>query len=97
MRKEDFPPGSGLVIHEFGPGDSVRAPTYVSLQRRGPGLFALAANVKFTLRLKGAKAAQLSPDGGAWTPAPAKQEGAWLAIAVDPAAVGGREFRLRTP
>jgi hypothetical protein len=94
VAKSDFPPGSGLVIHEFGPGDSVRATTHVSLQRRAPGRFAVAANVRFTLRIQGATRAQTSPDGQAWTAAPASRQGRWLSATLDPEAIGRREFHL---
>jgi hypothetical protein len=97
LDKKDFPPGSGLVVHEVGPGDTVSAKTFVSLQRREPGLFAVAANVKFALRLKGVAAARVSADGRAWAEVPAQKDAGWLVLDLDPESIGAREFQLRMP
>jgi len=75
----DFGRSKAFRLWEYGPGDTVRHSTFISLSRREPGVYLLESDVDCTIGLKG-KTVSLSADGQAWKPAKTTKEGA-LALA----------------
>ena len=90
----DLPPGSGLIVHEFGPGDEFRAATFVSLRRLAPTDFEATANVPFRLTIPAA-ACQVSLDGAAWRELAGKQVAGRFQVTIRPESIGARTFHLR--
>lgn len=64
-----------VMFHDYGPGDTISAPTHVYLRRLEAGLYELRADVDCRFALPG-KQPMLSADGGAsWTTLSYRQEG----------------------
>lgn len=67
VRREDFGERGGLRLWEFGPGDTVRQSTYVSILRVEDGIYEAEADVETDVVFKSARV-ELSADRREWGP-----------------------------
>ena len=95
--RDDFPPGSGISVWEFGVGDRMTIRTGVSLRRVEPGTYEVYATSPFTLAMA-AKAIEVSYDRETWRAIPCQSETGRIRGHIDEHVIaGGRcKFYLRT-
>ena len=92
--REDFPPGSGLSVWEFGVGDRMLIRTGVSLRRLGKeDVYGVYTTVPFQVSMPG-RGFQISTDRKAWTDVRVKQDGARAVAAIPEDVLAGTKGRF---
>jgi hypothetical protein len=94
ISERDLGPEKVVRICEYGPGDTARQNTFVSLRRVGKDVCELTGDVALTLSLKG-KAMETSADRRTWTPSAGKAGGGWCEAAIDPTGPQGGPVYVR--
>jgi len=60
VASDDFAVSRALTLYEYGPGDEVELKTQVSVVRKSPGVYVVAADTPSTIELRGKKAVVIS-------------------------------------
>lgn len=77
VSEDDFKPEAVLRLWEYGPGDTARLSTFVSIRRLETNLYELAGDVNLLISIK-ARRLEISSDRKDWKALPVQRKGEWL-------------------